>query len=188
MRELPILPRGVVIIPRSDEILCPWKDQEMLRGWSPLVTIQDTWANEPSSITSWPKLRGSKLGGSDEKNKLVFTINGRSAFCQCLPNGPLMFTIDPQFYTLCSNPCHVGGLARVVPSVLVTHRGDHQGAASAAKRCGHNAQICRQSVPMEGPANVQRLIAFRDDARDLGKASLIEHTLPKGQRQDDRWN
>ena len=74
MRELPILPRGVVIIPRSEEISCPWKDQEMMRGWSPLVTMQDTWANEPSSITSWPKLRGSKLGGSDEKIKLVLTI------------------------------------------------------------------------------------------------------------------
>ena len=188
MRELPILPRGVVIMPRSDEISWPWKDQEMVRGWSPLVTMQDTWAKEPSSITSWPKLRGSKFGGSDEKNKLVFTISERSAFRQCLPHYPLMFTIDPQFNILCSDPCHVGGLARVVPSVLVTHRGDHQGAASAAKRCCHNAQVCRQNVPMEGPADAQRLVAFRDNARDLSKASLIEHTLPKGQRQDDWWN
>ena len=76
IRELPILPRGVVIMPRSDEISWPWKDQEMVRGWSPLVTMQDTWAKEPSSITSWPKLRGSKLGGSDGKTSLLFlTIN-----------------------------------------------------------------------------------------------------------------
>ena len=109
-------------------------------------------------------------------------------FASALPMAPLMFTIDPQFNILCSDPCHVGGLACVVPSVLVTHRGDHQGAASAAKRCCHNAQVCRQNVPMEGPADAQRLVAFCDNARDLSKASLIEHTLPKGQRQDDRWN
>ena len=109
-------------------------------------------------------------------------------FASAFPTAQLMFTIDPQFNILCSDPCHVGGLARVVPSVLVTHRGDHQGASSAAKRCGHNDQICRQSVPMEGPANAQRLVAFCDNARDLSKATLIEHALTKGQRQDDRWN
>ena len=156
----------------------PPKSQWQKVGW-----ICEKLSYEISKVTSWPK-----FGGSDEKNKLIFTINARSAFCQCLPNAPLMFTIDPQFYTFCSDPCDVGCLACVVPSVLVTHRGDHQGAASAAKRCGHNAQICRQSVPMEGPPDAQRLIAFRDDARDLGKATLIEHTLSKGQRQDDRWN
>ena len=32
IRELPMLPRGVVMIPKSEEILCPWKDQEMVRG------------------------------------------------------------------------------------------------------------------------------------------------------------
>ena len=68
IRELPMLPRGVVMIPKSEEISCPWKDQEMVRGWSPLVTMQDTWAKEPSSITSWPKFRGSRLGGSEEKD------------------------------------------------------------------------------------------------------------------------
>ena len=111
---------------------------------------------------------------------------GQSA--SAFPTAPLLFTIDPQFYTLCSDPCHVRGLACVVPSVLVTHRGDHQGAAATAKRCCHNAKIRRQSVPMEGPANAQRLVAFCDNARDLSKATLIEHTLTKGQRQDDRWN
>ena len=64
MRELPILPRGVVIIPRSEEMSCPWKDQEIERGWSPLVTMQDTWAKEPSSITSRPKVSGRRSGGS----------------------------------------------------------------------------------------------------------------------------
>ena len=68
MRELPILPRGVVIIPRSEEISCPWKDQEMVRGWSPLVTMQDTWANEPSSITSRPNVSGRRSGGSEKSN------------------------------------------------------------------------------------------------------------------------
>ena len=32
IRELPMLPRGVVMIPKSEEISCPWKDQEMVRG------------------------------------------------------------------------------------------------------------------------------------------------------------
>ena len=109
-------------------------------------------------------------------------------FASAFPTAQLMFTIDPQFYTLCSDPCHVGGLACVVPSVLVTHRGDHQGTASAAKRCCHNAQVCRQNVPMEGPADAQRLVAFCDNARDLSKATLIQHTLAKRQWQDDQWN
>lgn len=63
-------PVGIVVIPRSDVMFDPWNDQEIASGWSPLVTMQETWANDPSSIISWPKLSGSKFGGSD-KTKVV---------------------------------------------------------------------------------------------------------------------
>ena len=42
MSELAVGPMGMVVIPRSDVMLEPWKDQEMLSGWSPFVTMQDT--------------------------------------------------------------------------------------------------------------------------------------------------
>ena len=66
MRALPWVPIGMVVMPRSEVMLEPWKDHEMVRGWSPFVTMQETWAKPPSSMTSLPKLRGSKSGGSEE--------------------------------------------------------------------------------------------------------------------------
>ena len=70
MRRLPMGPVGMVVMPRSEVMLEPWNDQVMVRGWSPLVTMQETCANDPSSMISWPKLRGSKFGGSDEDNNI----------------------------------------------------------------------------------------------------------------------
>ena len=70
IKELPRLPIGIVVMPRSEVMLDPWNDQVMVSGWSPLVTMQETCANDPSSIISWPKLRGSKFGGSDEDNNI----------------------------------------------------------------------------------------------------------------------
>ena len=67
MRREPMGPVGMVVMPRSEVMLDPWNDQEMESGWSPLVTMQETCANDPSSIMSCPKLRGSKLGGSEAK-------------------------------------------------------------------------------------------------------------------------
>ena len=66
MSKLPIGPVGIVLIPSSDVMFDPWNDQEIASGWSPLVTMQETCANDPSSIISWPKLSGSKFGGSGE--------------------------------------------------------------------------------------------------------------------------
>ena len=66
MSKLPIGPVGIVVIPSSDVMFDPWNDQEIANGWSPLVTMQETCANDPSSIISWPKFSGSKFGGSGE--------------------------------------------------------------------------------------------------------------------------
>ena len=54
-------------MPRSEVMLDPWNDQTMVRGWSPFVTMHKTWAEAPESITSCPNERGSKFGGSKEK-------------------------------------------------------------------------------------------------------------------------
>ena len=62
---------GVVIMPRSDVMFDPWNDQEMERGWSPLFTMHETWANDPSSMTSRPNDKGSRFGGSECKIWLV---------------------------------------------------------------------------------------------------------------------
>ena len=35
MRRLPIGPVDIVVMPKSDVMLEPWNDQEMLNGWSP---------------------------------------------------------------------------------------------------------------------------------------------------------
>ena len=42
MSELPMVPIGMMVMPRSEVMLEPWKDQEIVRGWSPLLTIQET--------------------------------------------------------------------------------------------------------------------------------------------------
>ena len=52
MSKLPIGPVGIVVIPSSDVMFDPWNDQEIASGWSPLVTMQETCANDPSSIIS----------------------------------------------------------------------------------------------------------------------------------------
>ena len=64
-------PVAMVVIPRSGVMLEPWKDQEIVKGWSPCVTMQETCAKEPSFITSCPKLRGSKFGGSVEIDNII---------------------------------------------------------------------------------------------------------------------
>ena len=70
---------GVVTIPRSDVMPDPWKDHEMERGWSPLLTMHDTWAKEPSSMTSSPNERGRRLGGSGwENDKWIVTVDNFS--------------------------------------------------------------------------------------------------------------
>ena len=94
----------------------------------------------------------------------------------------VLFTIDSQFYALCPHCGKVGGFTSIIAPMFVTHRWDHQGAAPTAERCCHDAKISGQRVSMEGPPNRQRLVAFRDNTRDLGKPALVEHALTKRQR------
>ena len=42
MSELPMVPIGIMVMPRSEVMLEPWKDQDIVRGWSPLLAIQET--------------------------------------------------------------------------------------------------------------------------------------------------
>ena len=73
MRELPRSPRGEMTIPSSEVMLDPWKDQAMVRGWSPFLTIQETCAKSPSFRTSPPNERGETSGGSaaDQEIRLL---------------------------------------------------------------------------------------------------------------------
>ena len=68
MSRLPLGPVGIVGMPRSEVMLDPWNAHEIERGWSPLFTMQETWANEPSSITSRPNVSGRRCGGSGRNN------------------------------------------------------------------------------------------------------------------------
>ena len=64
IKELPRTPRGVMTIPSSEVMFDPWNDQEMARGWSPFLTMQDACAKSPSLRMSPPKDRGESSGGS----------------------------------------------------------------------------------------------------------------------------
>ena len=65
-----LLPKLVVVIPlsgSSDSVPSPWKDQVIVNGWSPDVTMQDICAKAPESTTGDPKENGTILGGSRMK-------------------------------------------------------------------------------------------------------------------------
>ena len=73
---LPLDPIGETMMPRSDEIFAPWKAQDIERGWSPFLTMHDTWAKSFSFIMSAPKVRGSSSGGSKwKKNVSAFHVD-----------------------------------------------------------------------------------------------------------------
>ena len=42
----------------AERMSAPWKVQDILSCWSPLVTMQETWATPPSSRTSAPTDKG----------------------------------------------------------------------------------------------------------------------------------
>ena len=74
-------PRFVVVIPLLPDLLDlsllgpsrPWNDQEMVRGWSPEVTMQDIWAKSPSFMTSLEKEK-APISGNSEETKFLSNI------------------------------------------------------------------------------------------------------------------
>ena len=68
----------------SEEMTEPCSDQLSCRGSSPLLTMQTTWANSPSSMVSFPKVIGRISGGSaiKQSDKSFWTnrskVNGTS--------------------------------------------------------------------------------------------------------------
>ena len=84
-------PRFVVVIPLLPGVLDlsllgpsrPWNDQEMVRGWSPEVTMQDIWAKSPSFITSLEKENAPISGSSEETKFLSSFICSLYPSCQC---------------------------------------------------------------------------------------------------------
>ena len=67
MSKLPRGPVGIVVMPRSEVMFDPWNDQEMARGWSPFLTMQDACAKSPSLRMSPPNDRGESSGGSADE-------------------------------------------------------------------------------------------------------------------------
>ena len=62
-----LLPKLVVVIPLSgadDSVPSPWKDQDIVNGWSPEVTTQDICAKSPSFIISFANEKGPIAGSS----------------------------------------------------------------------------------------------------------------------------
>ena len=61
-----------IVCPRPGQTpVCPWNDQDMVRGWSPGVTMQELWAESPSFITSFTKESAPISGSSEHKNMIV---------------------------------------------------------------------------------------------------------------------
>ena len=58
----------IIVVERegSEESVSPLRYQDMVNGWSPCVTMQDTWAKAPSFIMFLPKDKGRRSGGSEE--------------------------------------------------------------------------------------------------------------------------
>ena len=74
LRKLALGPAWDVTIPLFAPTMSPCKLQLMVRGRSPLVTIQETWTKSPSSKISLPKLKGRISGASamiKEKNRAL---------------------------------------------------------------------------------------------------------------------
>ena len=62
LKKLARDPIGAVVIPRPPPDISlsdPWRLQEILRGISPELTMQEIWAYSPSSKTSFPKENGT---------------------------------------------------------------------------------------------------------------------------------
>ena len=62
LKKLARDPIGAVVIPRpppDSSLSDPWRLQEILRGISPELTMQEIWAYSPSSKTSFPKENGT---------------------------------------------------------------------------------------------------------------------------------
>ena len=75
-----------MVIPPSPSPSLPWKDQDIVRGWSPEVTIQDIWAKSPSFITSLEKEKAPISGSSkdyfdknENENRFVTVCGHNSA-------------------------------------------------------------------------------------------------------------
>ena len=74
-------PRLVVVMPLPGELDLrlltgpsrPWNDQEIVRGWSPEVTMQEIWAKSPSFITSFEK-ENAPISGNSEETKFLSNI------------------------------------------------------------------------------------------------------------------
>ena len=58
------VPNNVVEMLGSEETTSPCKDHDKDKGSSPLLTMQITWANSPSSIVSFPNVNGRICGDS----------------------------------------------------------------------------------------------------------------------------
>ena len=65
-------PSWLVEIPVSAETTAPWRDHEIVRGSSPLLMMQMTWAKSPSSNVSLPNVRGITVGGSENHTFVVY--------------------------------------------------------------------------------------------------------------------
>ena len=61
-------PRFVVVIPVSGPTVSPWKVQEIVRGSSPELTMQESWAKSPSFMTGLEK-ENSPISGSSETDR-----------------------------------------------------------------------------------------------------------------------
>ena len=64
-------PSWLVVIPASAETTAPWRDQEIVRGSSPLLMMQMTWAKSPSSNVSLPNVSGITVGGSENHMRII---------------------------------------------------------------------------------------------------------------------
>ena len=65
---LPLVPMGEVRMPGSAPDW-PWNVQEMDRGSSPFIAMQDSWAKSPWSTTSLPNVKGTSCGATAKERE-----------------------------------------------------------------------------------------------------------------------
>ena len=70
---------------------------------------------------------------------------------QCHPSTFDMFTINIEIHYFCSNSGCIGCFASVSAPVLVTHSGNHQGAASNTQRSDDDPELGGDVRAVERP-------------------------------------
>lgn len=198
LRKLALGPAWDVTIPLFAPTMSPCKLQLMVRGRSPLVTMQETWTKSPSSKISLPKLKGRISGASaiiKENNRaLTFcstfwkdpprTLYSAPPFSQFLLTS--LSTINFQFCCVWGVSSFIDCFACIVANMLVGHTWNHQDTCSRSQISCCYSKIWGQVVTMERPRESQGFVSLCHNTRQLSKWAFICNSVAKTEWQHSR--